>query len=42
MWSGKPTGAAICTQPKTRPDKKIDAAVVLMKAIGRAMVKDQQ
>jgi hypothetical protein len=38
MWSGKPTGAAICTQPKTRPDQKIDAAVAL---IGGAMAEDE-
>jgi phage terminase large subunit-like protein len=41
MWSARRTDAAIFTT-KSRPDQKIDAAVALMMAVGRAMVEDQE
>ena len=39
---GKPDRRGNLYPAKTRPDQKIDAAVALIMAIGRAVVEDQE
>jgi phage terminase large subunit-like protein len=41
MSSGRPTGGVTYIRPSSGREQKIDAAIALMMAMGRAMMEDE-